>query len=650
MVNIALGISHTPWVPERVASCNRLLEQLDVQAIDGGYMAPEHVVVRMISDRAPNDVWSERMWRWAAETDAEWCLFLQDDVEVPDNFWPALRALLEALPAEAEVLGLETAHPAAGALCDEDVRLMTTADGLIGVGYAIRREALVAFLEWRRTKLVDGWRTAAGGKPALTEDTMIGLWCLATGRRVWHPIPTIIDHDTSIASTYGNDDHANRRPVVTWKDAARRGHKWLDDDLELPAFWHGAFVRVPIKDGAEVVGHQRAETIEGMIEPPRHLGRFYDATPGMAHRWVVDFDAGKRARAIADSGDREKRRLAYARRARADWRPRARVLICTPTRGGVHPEYTSGMLSTVRLFEVDVDDGFELLDAWQWHEDVVRVRSRFLRAARETECTAVHFRDADLAVPGRVLLGMVAAEKAIVCTPYPRRDGIHWEGVRALARSGQNAPLEAAAYTYNGGAIAGEEPDESGCVRVTWAQLGCSLIQREAFERMIDHYDALDLQRVDLERARDRGRELHSSVVLHAIIDELVDELERWRAGHMGLRFVDEVNKVRHETVGLFQLLVRDGRLNDETMSFCLRAGDLGIPIHMYLGPGSPVSHAGEHLYRGHIEALGYHRMAGPAPRDAARAKTDPAPPPRGPFALDTPEDPAREPQEPAVP
>jgi hypothetical protein len=56
------------------------------------------------------------------------------------------------------------------------------------------------------------------------------MWCIAEGHDVWHPIPTIIDHDTTIASTYANDDHAHRRPTVTWREFGR-------DEITRVDFW-----------------------------------------------------------------------------------------------------------------------------------------------------------------------------------------------------------------------------------------------------------------------------------------------------------------------------------------------------------------------------------------------------------------------------
>jgi hypothetical protein len=73
----------------------------------------------------------------------------------------------------------------------------------------------VEFLEWRSTQLKPDWQAHLEAQKT-GEDTLLGLWCLVTGRKVWHPIPTPLDHDITLASTYGNDGHRARRPIVRW--------------------------------------------------------------------------------------------------------------------------------------------------------------------------------------------------------------------------------------------------------------------------------------------------------------------------------------------------------------------------------------------------------------------------------------------------
>jgi hypothetical protein len=253
---IATCVTHCPWRPERVESMARLRTQLGTQRGRGPY--------REETERAPNAVWSELQWRWAAGTEARWCAFLQDDAMLAPNWWPALEAMLAAVPDR--ILGLESVHPATMTLARAGKRWCSTADGLIGVGYVLPRETLREFLTWRAGLL-------KGAVEAITEDTLLDVFALSTGRRIWHPIPTIIDHDTSLDSTYGNDAHGFRRPLVKWSDGDVCG--WTSGDLERPEFW--------APDGVT------------------HLGRFYAGTHWLCKQWTRDWTAEKQAAAESDT-------------------------------------------------------------------------------------------------------------------------------------------------------------------------------------------------------------------------------------------------------------------------------------------------------------------------------------------------------------
>lgn len=260
MISIALGIPHTPWIAARVESLMRL--------VDGITPTPREVAThRVFPDRAPNWAWSEQMWRWGAETDATHFLTLQDDAIVAPNFWPALRAMLEAVPDQ--IIALEAVHPAGKTIARAgEHRWYTTADGLIGVGYVMPRSLLQEFLRWRAQELVPG------AVEAITEDTLIDVFAIARGMRIWHPCPTIIDHDLSIDSTYGNDKHSHRRPSVLWSDGDVCG--WSDSDLESVEWWRP-------KPGLP------------------HLGRFYARTHWSARMWVRGFQEETWQRAEGDS-------------------------------------------------------------------------------------------------------------------------------------------------------------------------------------------------------------------------------------------------------------------------------------------------------------------------------------------------------------
>jgi hypothetical protein len=178
----------------------------EFHSLDGS--EPAHY--REFTDRAPNTVWAESLWTWLLETGAEWCLQLQDDVMVAPCFWPALRAMIDALPEEAEVIGLTSVHPGSVEIARQGHRWFCTRGNVVGWAYMLRHDALSEF-RIARDLLPPAFRQ-------MNEDMQIAEWAARSGRLVWHPVPTIVDHDTSITSSYANDHHGHRRPQVTWRD------------------------------------------------------------------------------------------------------------------------------------------------------------------------------------------------------------------------------------------------------------------------------------------------------------------------------------------------------------------------------------------------------------------------------------------------
>lgn len=632
IATVALAIPHAAWKKERRASYKRLCDALHMTDT----MAPPWVIAYdAITERARNEVWSLHMWEWFVESGADWCLQLQDDAIPAPNFWACLRAMLESFPLPKpdgtsltpDVVCLESAHPAAPALAEDDVRWYSTAEGLVGVGYLIRRSVLVEFLEWRRTQLRAGWDTAGrGGSTILTEDTLLGIFCMCTGRRIFCPVPTIIDHDTEIASVYGNDAHVNRRPLVRW-DAIPEPLRleWRPEDLEAPGFWQGRFKRIDLlaPDGTLIERSRRAYS--QAPEPPRDFGRLHDVTPTLARNWVQGFGDRELAMTRADNGMRTLRKMAYARKARFEQEPKHKILVCTPTRGGISPRYHEGLAALVHLVGVDVTGALELLDTWEWDEDVCRTRARMVAAFLETDANLLHFRDSDIGAGVDAVAGMLRAidhgHEFVVC-PYPRRDAIDFDRALAMTKKAPGLPLEAFAYQYPVGLPidATDVPlDAVQCTPLDWAPLGCSLITRGVLEKMVAHYRDEPLPIEALKALADGFPEAGSQsppMMLAARAYEL------GRSHGQRLLYVDRNRGDEREVVGLFQLMIRalhgDGPLRNwgEDQAFCFRWTDIGGNIAMYLGPGSPVDHDGTHLFKGHVEAFGKSRTS-PEAREA---------------------------------
>lgn len=226
-MKIALAVPHTNWVPERVKSMSRLMQAIHPKDwTETNRDGEQHF--REFTDRAPNHVWSAEMWTWLRDTGADWGLQLQDDTTVAPCFWHALRAMLSALPSDAMVVGLASVHPMSAEIERQGKHWYLSPGNVVGWAYAMRHEALVRFLD-DRASYDEGFRT-------MNEDEQIGEWCRRAMLPVWHPVPSIVDHDTTIPSTYGNDFHTHKRTKVTWAgftEASLTSSEWWKPDASL---------------------------------------------------------------------------------------------------------------------------------------------------------------------------------------------------------------------------------------------------------------------------------------------------------------------------------------------------------------------------------------------------------------------------------
>jgi hypothetical protein len=209
MISYALGIPHTPWVDARAKSVKRvapLLEGADYS--------------KLFDERESNRVWPTKMWKWALATGASHFVTVQDDTLPAPFFWPALRAMTEARPDA--ILGLSAVHPLGREVARQGHRWYRTRSWVVGWAYAMPTGTLCAFLDWCDRNPAE--------VAAENEDSLINRWVSMTGREVWHPVPTLIDHDTSIESTYDNDAHVHRQATLTWRGYA-------EADLCSADFW-----------------------------------------------------------------------------------------------------------------------------------------------------------------------------------------------------------------------------------------------------------------------------------------------------------------------------------------------------------------------------------------------------------------------------
>lgn len=223
MIPVSLGIIHAAHAPERAAMLERL-------AVDLTPLPRWLAAQRVHGERESPRDWARRAWRWAVSTDATFHVIINDDVRLAPMFWPALAAMLAAMPDDA-VLGLGTVSPGQRDACKRGERWLRDGHGVVGWAYGMFTWQLELLLE-REAALPAAHRSPGHDecKPGCEywhEDSWMNATLAELQLAVWHPIPSIVDHDTSIPSLYGNDHHKHRTAPVTWREY----------DLTSPEFW-----------------------------------------------------------------------------------------------------------------------------------------------------------------------------------------------------------------------------------------------------------------------------------------------------------------------------------------------------------------------------------------------------------------------------
>jgi hypothetical protein len=463
-----------------------------------------------------------------------------------------------------QIINLQAVHECAIALAADGITSYTTTEGMPGPAYVLPIPVLREFNAWRRTALRDG------ALQAITEDTLIACFALATGRRIWSPIPTIVDHPSVVKSTYGNDAALRQRPLVRW------------DTPDLLPGWRDETV------------YGRLTHLDYWDQEPSHLGRFYPMSiPMLTRRFVKGYSTDHQARDEADRGSWEKQRLGHMMLGKRTTPP-ARLYVCTPVRGGLSREYVQSIFHLFgALVDVSIDQELTaVMDDPAFMEpdamDLVRTRSAHIRKALASGCTHALLADADIRFTPETIVGMFRTGYDFVQCPYPRRDGRGYS-IRHL-------PTTIAKGGFR------PEDVERDTLPIMGTGLGCTLLTRAGMQKMWDHYrdepDPPELE--DLVGAHHQSRR---EIVKAAY------ELGRRKGPRLAYydfpRF--DQHPVPYETVALFQLElgvddeVRLPILYGEDISFCRRWLALGEEVRMYIGDGSPVQHMGEHLYGGTI-------------------------------------------------
>lgn len=212
-VTLAIGIMHVP-TPEREKTLWRLVEQLDFER-----SGIRQLVIGDDSQREGSYVNARRIWAQLLDSDATHCVLLADDNTVCSRFADVMTRMIEAHPDEV-----------IAAYCNHDA-----ARRIEGHWYTTSEGAVQCTLPMPLLRECTAWCDAnLDPSKHVAEDYALNLWCMATGRRIWHPVPAPLDHDTAVPSLSGHEDHAFRRPAVVELDGdALMAIDWTGDGVHI---------------------------------------------------------------------------------------------------------------------------------------------------------------------------------------------------------------------------------------------------------------------------------------------------------------------------------------------------------------------------------------------------------------------------------
>lgn len=208
MIQLSIVVAHAERSAERRKTLRSLIMQFESEgfAFQGDKTwrhADGHRLTVDTTEGAPY-VWSEAQWRASLAGEGTHCVMLNDDVILCDGFLRNLVSLLEVQPNV--IISLYNISNLAKEAFKQNMRWVTTVDGLVGNAYVMPRAVLEDFLSWRDLYLLPE------AKEKLSEDQQVNLYSMANSGLIWHTVPALVDHDTTVPSLYGNTQL--RKPVV----------------------------------------------------------------------------------------------------------------------------------------------------------------------------------------------------------------------------------------------------------------------------------------------------------------------------------------------------------------------------------------------------------------------------------------------------
>jgi hypothetical protein len=200
-INPCIFIAHASWSLDREKPLQRLIESLDCDPYKT--KLSRQLVCSEVKEHS--SIWAKRLYERAIADGNNFThfVFLNDDITVCSGFAGIIKAMIEAVPDQ--VMSLHTVVPQA----------RTTADPwllsylLSGPAYLYPREDLIdlqRFYELLPASIHQGDN----------EDGVGAHHAWSRQKPIWQSVPALVEHDVSVPSTLGYDNHPMRKSLASF--------------------------------------------------------------------------------------------------------------------------------------------------------------------------------------------------------------------------------------------------------------------------------------------------------------------------------------------------------------------------------------------------------------------------------------------------
>lgn len=234
---LSICIMHAPEskAPERKTTFERLIRAL------GGH--PYSVVDMAVDWKKPGAARTliDAQWEMALEHPGSHMVLLNDDVIPCENFVGTLKAAISARPDD--IIALTCHHKFAPREADvKGLRWVASRDMLVGQAYVVPRGILEKARAFMREHLILAHRELDVNHPLyLSEEHVFVVWACLHGKRIWHTVPSLVQHDDVPSLMDHGGDWARK---VTVPPREPMPDSWDTDAMEIISFVPHAMAHV----------------------------------------------------------------------------------------------------------------------------------------------------------------------------------------------------------------------------------------------------------------------------------------------------------------------------------------------------------------------------------------------------------------------